>query len=135
MTNKKKRTDDFDDEFDKFIANIIRFFTSTFDAFFTPQPHARPRRPLTINKVFVDETNVEKRPVAHLKEDDKLKLFIDLRGAKEDSIRVEQRGNKLIVEALTVDGFYRDEFVLPFLSRKNKIEKKYYNGILEITIE
>lgn len=129
---KKRKSDDFDD-IDEFFNNIMKMFMNSFSIFFG-QNQPNKRRTITMNEAFTPPTPKQDRIYSILPDESGLTIFIDLRGAKENTINVSVSDNLLIVEALTVEGYYRDRFPLPFRPKKNSIEKRYMNGILEIRV-
>jgi len=129
---KKRKRDDFD-EFDEMITNIMRIFMNTFNMFLSPEM-ARRLSPVTAHRVETFGALKQKRTFTVIPEGDVLRIFIDLRGAKEDTIRVNVKENILHVEAFTVDGFYREDFPLPFKPNKKDIKTTYNNGILEVIV-
>ncbi len=131
--DKKKRKSDDSDDIDEFFNNIMKMFMNSFSIFFG-QNQPKKRRTVAMNETFTPSTPKQERIYTIVPDENGLTIFIDLRGAKENTINVNVSDNLLIVEALTIEGFYRDKFPLPFRPKKNNIEKKYMNGVLEIRI-
>jgi len=129
---KKRRSDDFDD-MDEFFNNIMKMFMNSFNMFFG-QNQPKKRRTIAMNETVPTPTPKQDRVYTIVPDDAGLTIFIDLRGAKENTINVHLSDNLLVVEALTIEGFYRDKFPLPFRPKKNNIKTSYMNGILEVRI-
>ncbi len=130
---KKKRNNDFDD-IDEFFNNIMRMFMNSFSMFFGNN-QSRKRRTIAMSDTVSTPSPKQDRVYTIVPDDAGLTIFIDLRGAKENTINVHLSDNLLIVEALTIEGFYRDKFPLPFRPKKKEIKTNYTNGILEVRIE
>lgn len=129
---KKRRNDDFDD-LEEFFNNIMKMFMNSFSTFFG-RNQLKKRMTVAMNETVSTLTQKQDRVYTIVPDDEGLTIFIDLRGAKGNTINVDLLDNLLVVEALTIEGFYRDKFPLPFRPRKSNIRTRYVNGILEIRI-
>lgn len=134
MVDRRKKRKDDRDEFEDFLNSIMKLFIESMNNMFGTGFPSPERRPVVANQFITPNLSRRKRDISIIHEKNKLRIFIDLRGAKEETINIKVRDKTLFVEAFTVDGYYKESLDLPFKPDKNKIEKSYYNGILEITL-
>lgn len=77
----------------------------------------------------------EREPVVDVfDEKDHVLMVTELPGVTEEDIKFEVKGDILKLSAQTGDRKYSKEILLPSRVRKDKIEKSYKNGILEMRL-
>jgi len=67
-------------------------------------------------------------------EDNLVMIVVDLPGADQNSIRVEVKGDTLLLEASGSGRRYFKEILLPAPVREETIKTAYQNGVLQISI-
>jgi len=93
----------------------------------------RPKRP-KIKKIKLDKLS-EMEPLTDVfKEKDKLKIIAELPGVEEEDIKIEVRGDVLMISADRPDRKYYKEISLPVPVKADSLKSKYKNGILEVKL-
>ncbi len=100
----------------------------------TAPKRAAARRVRRVPEAKLDVAGPKEAPADVFDEKDLVRVIVEMPGIEEEDIKLDLKGDKLVISAERADHKYHQEITLPSVSQGDP-EMTYRNGILEIKIE